>query len=125
MGIKCGPSVANIYLFFLEKKLLCIYNPFIYNRFLDDIFLCVKLNFNLENLFKYFPNLKLNVNSNETVNFLDLNISICKLTNKFQFSLYTKPTNIFNYLLCNSNHPNFIFKMMTKLCYKLSIIFKY
>jgi hypothetical protein len=47
MGIKCGPSVANIYLFILEKKFLCIYNPFIYNRFLDDIFLCVKLNFNL------------------------------------------------------------------------------
>jgi hypothetical protein len=114
MGIKCGPSVANIYLFILEKKFLCIYNPFIYNRFLDDIFLCVKLNFNLENLFKYFPNLKLNVNSNETVNFLDLNISICKLTNKFQFSLYTKPTNTFNYLLCNSNHPNFIFKNIPK-----------
>jgi hypothetical protein len=104
MGIECGLSVANIYLFMLEKKILNIYNRFIINRYLDDIFLCFTLNFDLENLLKYFPYLKLNVNSNETVNFLDLNISICRVTNKFQFSLYTKPTNTFNNLLCNSNH---------------------
>ena len=85
-----------------------------YFRFLDDIFLCVEMSFNLEHLFNAFSNLKLNVSSSNTVNFLDLNITICKLTNTFQFSLYTKPTNTFNYLLDNSNHPQFIFKNIPK-----------
>jgi len=45
---------------------------------------------------------------------LDLIISFDHLTGRFNFTLYTKPTNTFSYLLPNSNHPSFIFKNIPK-----------
>ena len=58
--------------------------------------------------------LKLNIVTSTTVVFLDLIISLDKITNSLNFSLYTKPTNTFAYLLINSNHPKFIFKNIPK-----------
>ena len=114
MGTKCGPSVANIYISCLERKFLTIHKPIVYYRFIDDIFLITKKNFNLKFLLENFGYLKLNVCSDEIVNFLDLNISYCKLTQKLIFSLYLKPTNTFCYLLIDSNHPTFIFENIPK-----------
>lgn len=70
--------------------------------------------FYLKNSFGY---LKLNIVCEDIVNFLDLNISICKITNRLVFSLYIKPTNTFSYLLTESNHPNFIFKNILKVLF--------
>ena len=44
----------------------------------------------------------------KTVNFLDLNIYLDSITGFLNFSLYSKPTNTFSFLLFISNHPTFI-----------------
>ena len=108
MGNECGPVIANTYLMCLEKSYITIYKPLFYGRFIDDI-LNVALNeADIEILIGYFKYLKLTEVSNDVVNFLDLNISYDKLTEKLIFSLYTKPTQTFSYLLFTSNHPDFI-----------------
>jgi hypothetical protein len=66
---------------------------------------------NFKNNFNY---LKLNIETGEKINFLDLTISYDFLTNKFVTSLYTKPTNTFSYLISISNHPQHIFKNIPK-----------
>jgi hypothetical protein len=113
MGTICGPVIANIYVYILEKNWLSLYNPIIYYRYIDDIFAVVLLE-NLETLKEQFEELKLNVETGDTINFLDLLISIDKLRNLLFFSLFIKPTNTFCYLLYLSNHPKFIFKNIPK-----------
>ena len=39
MGTKCSSSIANIYLYILEKDFLVIHKPLNYSRFIDDIFI--------------------------------------------------------------------------------------
>ena len=114
MGTKCGPSIANIYISCLEEKYLTIHRPLAYYRFIDDIFTITEANFDINILKENFGYLKLNIIYNNIVNFLDLNISLCKLTNTISFSLYIKPTNTFSYLLTSSNHPSFIFRNIPK-----------
>ena len=65
----------------------------------------------LKNHFNY---LTLNIVTEKTVNFLDLLISLDRITGMLVFSLYLKPTNTFSYLLSSSNHPSFIFKNIPK-----------
>ena len=112
MGSKCGPTIANIYLLCLESKFLSIYNPPFYARFIDDIFSVLPYDFDTKLLTdnNIFHNLKLNEVCSNTVDFLDLKITLDVVTRKLIFSLYIKPTNTFSYLLTSSNHPEFIFK---------------
>ena len=114
MGLICGPSVANIYVFILEDKALCIHRPIYYKRYIDDIFKIISKNYPLDLFSNSFHNLKLNIVSDKTVPFLDLNISINNITKSLDFFLYTKPTNTFGYLLTSSNHPDFIFDNIPK-----------
>ena len=111
MGSKCGPSIANVVVYIFEKKFLHIhrYSIIFYKRFIDDIFLIIKDDFDVNLLLNSFGNLKLNIVKGTTVNFLDLVIFICKISRKLKFKLYIKPTNTFCYLPCHSNHPSFIF----------------
>ena len=110
MGAKCAPSIANLYIAILEENFLVIYKPLFYFRFIDDILVILDYLFDIKILTSAFGYLKLNVVSDEIVNFLDLLISLDANTGFLIFSLYTKPTNTFSYLLHTSNHPNFIFK---------------
>ena len=71
MGAKCAPSIANLYLAILEENFLVIHKPIFYCRFIDDIFVILKEHFNIDILTNSFGNLKLNVVSNNSVNFLD------------------------------------------------------
>ena len=114
MGTICGPSLANIFVSSLEKHWYSLNNPTLYLRFIDDILLITNSNFNMNNFKNQFDNLKLNVISSTSVNFLDLNISINIITNSLTFKLYTKPTNTFSYLLNSSNHPKSIFQNIPK-----------
>ena len=116
MGTKCGPSLANIYVHIFEILVQNTYSTSIlfYRRFIDDLFMIILSNFDLSILNNCFQNLKLTFSEEEIVNYLDLNISICKLTNKICFSLYTKSTNTFSYLLVTSNHKKSIFKNIIK-----------
>ena len=52
----------------------------------------------------------MNVISDKIVNFLNLCITLCKFSGKLIFSMYYKPTNVYSYLLCGSNHPPHIFE---------------
>ena len=114
MGSRCGPSIANIFVYILEKRWLDIYKPLLFSRFIDDIFIILKESEMIESLQNAFGSLKLNVCSSNIVNFLDLNISLNPVSNSLVFTPYYKPTNTFSYLLTNSNHPNFIFKNIPK-----------
>ena len=114
MGCKCGPSVSNLCLYILEINWVRLNKPIIYRRFIDDIFYLNKYELNKNDLNSQFDNLKLNFFISNKVQFLDLNIEIDKLKNKLKFSLYTKPTNTFQYLHKNSNHPKHIFNNIPK-----------
>jgi len=105
MGTKCGPSLANIYLHIMETLFLTIHRPLYYSRYIDDIFIIVKKNFDILILTKFFQNLVLNIElNNKIVFFLDLSCYLNKFTNTLNFSLYKKKTNTFQFLLCSSNH---------------------
>jgi len=114
MGSKCGPSIANIYISLLEKNFLTIHKPLLYVRFIDDIFTVMNGTFDINLLLNNFIYLKLNLVTSKIVVFLDLTIELSQITGTLIFSLYTKPTCTFSYLLYSSNHPKFIFKNIPK-----------
>ena len=114
MGAKCAPSIANFYLSLLEENFLFIHKPLFYYRFIDDILVILYSYFNINLLTDSFKNLKLNIVSEKSVNFLDLIIELDPITGCLNFSLYTKKTNTFSYLLITSNHPQFIFNNIPK-----------
>lgn len=109
MGIKAGPVIANLYIYILEKKWLNMNPDIIYYRFIDDIFVATDKRLDLDLFKAEFLYLKLNIENEETVVFLDLEIKFHDLLGKFHFSLYIKPTNTRGYLLPYSNHPKHIF----------------
>ena len=114
MGTICGPSLANIFVYNLEKHWHQIHSPILYLRFIDDILIVTKDLIDSSDFENQFENLKLNMLSGVSQNFLDLNISINEITNSLHFKLYTKPTNTFSYLLYSSNHPGIMFKNIPK-----------
>ena len=114
MGCICGPTIANLFLYILERKWLYIHKPIIYYRFIDDIFIVHKNEINFEEFEATFIDLKLSMITGDVVNFLDMNISYNQITNKLKYSLYTKETNTFSYLLPISNHPSHIFVNIPK-----------
>ncbi len=73
MGCIAGPTIANIYICILEADWLNMNPEIIYYR-----------------LFLY---LKLNIEQNDIVSFLDLLIKFDSLTKQFHFNLYIKPIN--------------------------------
>ena len=114
MGTIRGPSLANIFVYKLEKFWYHIHKPILYLRYIDDIFIVSKDSIDLIDFENQFDNLKLNMLSGDSQNFLDLNIYINAITNSLHFKLFTKPTNTFSYLFHSSNHPAIIFKNIPK-----------
>ena len=64
MGCKCGPTIANLYLYTYEINWLNVNNPICYGRFIDDIMVAnetpldinnFKSNFKKVELPKYLP----------------------------------------------------------------------
>ncbi len=114
MGVICGPTIANLYLYILEINWYQIERPLMYKRYIDDICYINIGEVDLDKFTKIFDYLKLNIVKDKIVNFLDLNISTDTHTHKFKTSLYVKPTNTFQYLSPNSNHPIHIYKNIPK-----------
>lgn len=110
MGCIAGPVIANMYIYILERKWLSMNPDIIYYRFIDDIFIAALIAINLDVFKSNFLYLKLNIECSKNVVFLDLDIKVNKITGRFGFSLFTKPTNTFGYLLPSSNHPKHIFR---------------
>ena len=114
MGSKCGPSIANAYLYIFEKKWLSIEKPLFYKRFIDDIFLVTNNSIHVNTLKSSFLNLNLNIVSDKSVNFLDLKISLDNLSGKLKYCVFLKKTKTFSYLNTISNHKSSIFKNIPK-----------
>jgi len=72
MGVICGPTLANLYLYILEIKWLNLNKPLVYLRFIDDIFLVIKDKLDIENFVKTFIYLTLNIVTDDIANFLYL-----------------------------------------------------
>ena len=95
-----APTLANIFLCIHENKWLdeCPLNfkPTLYRRYMDDTFLLFQehrqIDLFLDYLNKKHPNIKFTkeVENNNSINFLD--IKILKNNNKFETSVYRKPT---------------------------------
>jgi len=114
MGSICGPSIANLFVLLLERKWLSLNKPIVYLRFIDDIFFILLSLIQIESLKNAFGSLKLNIIIGDRVSFLDLEISLNRITLSLYFRVYTKPTNTFCYLDTKSNHPKHIFKNIIK-----------
>jgi len=114
MGSVCGPSIANLFVLLLEKKWLSLNKPLVYFRFIDDIFFILYCLSQVESLKNAFGSLKLNIIIGDKINFLDLEISINRISFSLSYKVYTKPTNTFCYLQIDSNHPKHIFKNIVK-----------
>ena len=122
MGTKMGPTIANIFLGYLEEKAAVQYNgtqPELYLRYIDDIFgittmstedLLKWINFtqNFHNAIKYTFE-----TSTTEATFLD--IKFFNKDNKITTSIYYKPTDSHNYLRFESFHPYNIKKSFLKL----------
>jgi hypothetical protein len=115
MGSRCGPSIANVFVYNYEKKWLVIHRPIAYYRFIDDLLLILIMdNEVIESLKNAFGSLVLKTKVDKNVQFLDLDISVNEFTNRLNFKLFFKPTNTFCYLYIDSNHPSYIFKNIAK-----------
>ena len=80
MGCKCGPSIANLFVYILERHWLNIHNPLIYKRFIDDMFIMSEKEIQSDSFNNQFLNLKLNIQHGKSVNFLDLTLKYDDLT---------------------------------------------
>ena len=117
MGTRCAPTVANIFMGHIEKKILdlsthssLIYKGF-WKRFIDDIILVwtgteEELQEFIQFINSLHPTIKFTANYNfqtRSAPFLDTNITITGGT--ISTDLYRKPTHSPQYLLPSSTHP--------------------
>ena len=112
MGTKLAPSFANLFMGYFEDKFVYSYHlqPFIWKRFIDDIFFVWTFGQSeLDNFVTYLNNchdtIKFTLEvSCSKINFLDITINFDK-DGTVSTYLYCKPTDSHNYLLYSSEHP--------------------
>ena len=113
MGTRLAPSYANIFMGDLEERLLDKYEktPYLWVRFIDDIFaiwthsLTELFNFR-DYLNKQHNTIKFTMeHSQKRIIFLDTWVIIDQINHRLIVELYTKPTDMHNYLLFSSFHP--------------------
>ena len=100
MGLPLGPTCANIFMSYNEKKWLndCPDNfkPFLYQRFVDDTFLLFKepsdVNLFLEYINGKHPNIKFTMDQEKDRKLPFLDVLITRENNKFKTSVYRKET---------------------------------
>lgn len=112
MGTPVAVVYANIVLFYLEESCLN-YQPILYMRFIDDLFVVVKDQQQAHDIVATFNsqcnNIKLDAITigNEGV-FLDLKLRV--KDNRIVTSLYQKPTNKYLYIPPFSDHSKTLLK---------------
>jgi hypothetical protein len=112
MGTAMAPSYANLFMANLEQQLLIRSEtqPYLWLRYIDDIFFIWLLSENDLHNFTNFLNsshdtIKFTVEYSRThIPFLDL--LICLKDNHITTKTYHKPTDAHNYLHYTSSHPN-------------------
>ena len=111
MGTRMAPSYANLFLakFETDALLRAPFQPYIWWRFIDDIFMIWTHSLDdLQTFTTYLnnihPTIKFTSNHSFTsIPFLDVSVSLCNGT--ITTDLYTKPTDKHQYLLQSSCHP--------------------
>jgi hypothetical protein len=109
MGTTCAPSVANLYL--CHYEILAKRNGILFlfdKRFIDDKIVIDDKKFGEDSLQIIYP-IKLNVEENTKITFLDLKISI-DISGYLNYDLHVKETHTGSYLIPKSNHPNHIIR---------------
>ena len=117
MGTKLAPSFANLFMGDFEEKFVYSYSlqPFLWKRFIDDIFIIWTYGENELNKFVEYLNSKHQTikftreSSKNSIDFLDITIMI-EPDNSISTTLFCKPTDSHNYLLYSSEHPRHILK---------------
>ena len=122
MGRSYGPVWATLSIGYLEETKLyptikrvfpqaadSIINS--YGRFQDDTFILNELGIDRNKIIEIFNDLHQDLqftmeHSNDELAFLDVIVYISK--NKIETTIYHKPTDSFNYLNFNSNHPSHV-----------------
>ena len=112
IGTKFAPPYANIFMAGLEEEIFKIpkFKPFLWLRYLDDIFcLWTEVVDKLKEFFNYLnefhPSIKFTMEySEKQINFLDVIIAKSDLGEKLCSSLYTKLTDAHQYLHAASCH---------------------
>ena len=135
MGTKLAPSFANLFMGDFEEKFVYTYKlqPFLWKRFIDDIFIiwthgAEELSNFVSHLNSCHRTIKFtSESSDKSIDFLDVTI---KTTDKNSLitTLYCKPTDSHNYLLYSSEHPRHIlngipysqFLRVRRICSELS-----
>jgi hypothetical protein len=130
MGTPMAVNYANLFLEKFEVDMLDEFEkthkirPFIWLRYIDDVFLIwqhgeeslktfIEFCDNFSQSRKMKSNIKFEANmSEETVNFLDVKVSV--INNKLKTSLYTKSTDAHLYLNSRSCHPKHVIRNMPK-----------
>ena len=74
MGTSCGPSVANLHLVYYEIRFLHNVNVSLYHRFIDDNIFVSKNVLTNKDFEDIYPDLELEIQQADEVNFLDLKI---------------------------------------------------
>jgi len=112
MGTKVAPTFANLFMGHLEKKILeeVDFEPLIYLRYIDDIFMIwtagehALLEF-IEFCNTYHETIKFTAEYNsDKIIFLDTYVHIDPTSHEAYTSLYTKPTDTHSYLRYDSAH---------------------
>ncbi len=113
MGSSVAPSYANIFMGYLEKRLLenAPHKPDVYLRFIDDIFCVFSSGMqSVDEFIEYMNSAHHSIKftaekSKEQMPFLDTLVKVDKQTNTIYTELYTKDTDTHNYLSFDSCHP--------------------
>jgi hypothetical protein len=111
MGSPLGPILADLFMSNLELKLnrFSTNKPLIWIRYVDDIFCIFKNHQKIEDFLmrinKWHPNIKFTKEEerDNKLAFLDVLISRNSSNNKYDTTIYRKPTNTNLYLLYESN----------------------
>ena len=112
MGTKVAPSLVNLFMVQLEKRMLNSHDkqPKIWLRYIDDVFYIWvhgedELNRWIAHLNNHHHSIKFtNEWSRKEINFLDTTVKLDHNQNLYT-DLYTKPTDTNSYLNYNSAHP--------------------
>ena len=119
MGTRVAPSFANTHMGKFEDDHVHTYHiqPFIYARYLDDIFIIYQYGLNelhefVDHLNSWTESMKFTMEcARDTVSFLDTKVKLRDET--LYMDLYCKPTDSHSYILYTSAHPHHCRKSIT------------
>ena len=110
IGAKLAPPYSILFMAELEEEIIkeSEYKPFLWSRYIDDIFFLWehgenKLKSFIDKINKVHPTIKFTAEWSKTINFLDVTVSLIERVTKTD--LFVKPTDSHQYLQSSLCHP--------------------